>query len=60
MIAEPFQYVKEKHAQDVRIFHVLKTFHAKFAGTSATFPASRAYRAVSRYGVGRLPDPHRP
>jgi hypothetical protein len=35
MILEPFQYVEEKHVQDVRKFHVLKRLHALAAGRSS-------------------------
>jgi hypothetical protein len=41
MIVEPLQYAEEKHAQDVRSFHVVKRLHDKGMGTNPARPASR-------------------
>ena len=40
VIVEALHYVEEKHAQDVRSFHVVRIFHFRAAGTNAARPAN--------------------
>jgi hypothetical protein len=40
VIVDPLQYVEEIHAQNVRSFQVMRSFHAKAAGTSGKCPAN--------------------
>ena len=45
VIVEALHYVEEKHAQDVRSFHVVRIFHFGAAGTNAARPANRGNTA---------------